>query len=323
MASKFVRNEACKGAGLYLGLSDRQPISSLSNDHSGHIVSSRTIIDTCTFTENIAEFGGGLMAELTESLLGTGSTVSFLVHNSSFVRNNASKTGAGAYLKYTNVFIDSGVEVIINLSDTDFRKNINTGEKHLNGLGGGIAVEFTFVSISNASVKTMANNSAFISNRAQCGAGILFMVNECSIDFNSSIVSQVTGSMFTNNKAESWGAAIYTWLDSCSVGGNSSIMSQVTGSIFTFNTAGEYGAGIYTKVKSCSLDSNSSIMSWLTRSTFTNNTALVYGAGIFTWVESCLVHFNSSIMTQVVVSIFTNNTWEWCSHALLTATPLW
>ncbi len=340
VASTFVRNEARKGAGLYLGMSDRWPIRSLPNDLPGHIMSSKLIIDRCTFTENIAEFGGALMAELTECILCTGSSVSTLIHNTSFIRNNASHTGAGAYLKYVNVSIDSGVEVIITMSDTDFRKNINTGDNHPAGLGGGIAVQFTSVSISNTSVKTMVNNCTFISNRARWGAGILIVVHECSIDSsivsqvtrstftsntaglgsgiytvvrlcfvdsNSFILSQVTGSTFTNNTAEYWGAGIYTVVKSCSVVSNSSIILRVTGSTFTYNKADYHGAGIFTDVYSCSVYFNSFIMSWVTGSTFTFNAAGHNGAGIYTWVELCSLDNNSFVMSQVIGSTFTNN----------------
>ena len=308
VASNFVQNEACKGAGVYMGLSDRWQISSLPNDPQGHIMSSKLIIDRCTFTENIAEFGGALMAELTESLLGTGSTVSTLIYNSSFIGNNAIKTGAGAYLKLVNVSIDSGVGVIISMRDSDFRKNINTGEKDPDGKGGGMYVELTFVSLtSNASVKTMVKNCTFTSNTAQYGAGIFTEVDFCSLDFNSSIMSQVTGSTFSNNTAWWTGAGISTRVESCSVDSNSYIMSHVTGSTFTNNTA-EYGAGIFAEVWSCSVDSNSSIMTQVIGSTFTNTAER--GAGICTEVWLCSVDSNSSIMSQVIGSTFTNNTAE-------------
>ncbi len=257
--SIFVRNGACKGAGVYIRLSDRRPISSLLNDPPGNIISSKLIIDRCTFTKNIAEFGGGLMTEVTESFLGTGSTVSTLIYNSSFIRNNASKTGAGTYLKYVNVSIDFGVEVIINMRDTDFRKNINTEKNFIDGKGGGMYVELTFVSLtSNASVKTMVKNCTFTSNTAQYGAGIFTEVDFCSLDFNSSIMSQVIGSTFTNNTA-GLGSGISAEVGSCSVVNNSSIILRVTGSTFTNNTADYLGTGIFAEVVSCSVDSNTQI----------------------------------------------------------------
>ena len=307
VASTFVKNKACKGAGVYIGLSDRWPISSLPNDPSGDIVSSRIVIETCTFTENSAEFGGGLMTELTESILGVGSTVSTLIYSSFFITNNASKIGAGAYFKYLNVSIDSVVELTIRMNGTHFRENINPGGKYPHGLGAGIVVSFRFVSISNASVKTMVNNCIFISNTAQYGAGILTAVAFCNLHSSSSIMSQVTGSAFANNTAEYWGAGIYTEMKLCSVHSNSSIMSQVVASTFT-NTA-ERGAGMFIWIRSCSVDSHSYIMTQVIGSTFTNNTA-EEGAGIYKWVESCSVNNNSYIMSHVTRSTFTNNTAE-------------
>ncbi len=338
--STFIINKACKGAGLYINLSNRWPTSYSQNTH---IMSSRIIIDTCIFNGNIANFGGGMMTEFTDSILDTGSSISTLIYNSSFIKNSASKTGAGAYLKYLNSSIGPGVHIKIKFSHTFFKGNINRGE-HPDGGGGGFAVEFMLVSlISNASVKRMVNNCTFISNIAYSGSGIYTLVDSCFIQSNSSMILKTTGSSFTSNMVEHAGAGIYTLVNFCSVESNSSIISQVSGSSFSNNTSDDVAAGICTYVKSscsvqhnsfikalvtdstftsntagamagiltyvisCSVDSNSSIVSQVTESTFNLNIAEWAGAGSSTWVESCSVNSNSSIMVQTSYSIFTHN----------------
>ncbi len=308
MASTFTRNEACKGAGFYLGMLNKGLIENPPKRSAGQILSARISIETCTFIENVAEYGAGLMTELTESILDSGSDISTLIYNSSFLRNNAHCNGAGACLWYLNDSFGSGVAVTIKVSDTDFNENVATGKRPY-GQGGAMSMNFTFVTLlSNASLTAVVNTCTFTSNTAGFGAGISTLVKSCSLDSNSFVMSQVTGSTFTYNTAEYWGAGIFTWVDSCSINSNSLTMSQVSGSSFCNNTAGLKGAGIYTWVSSCSVESYSTIMSQVTGSTFIYNTAEYSGAGILAVVRSCSVESNSTIMSQVTGSTFIYNT---------------
>ncbi len=216
VASTFARNKACVGAGLYIGRANR-PFMCYSRDGSiGQVVSSTIIIDTCTFKENIAEFGGGLATGLNDSTLNTGSNLSTLIYNSSFNRNNATMIGAGAMLEHYNVSIHKGVTVNIQISNTDFEGNFVT-EISPYGYGGGISILFEFISLmSNTMVKTEVNHCSFRSNIAMNGAGMFTALGSNSLNTNSSLVLQTTGSIFTSNRA-GWGAAIYIGIRSCSL----------------------------------------------------------------------------------------------------------
>ncbi len=147
-STTFLQNEACKGAGIYVGMSDRWLTGSLQYTSAGEVASSRIIIDSCAFYENIAESRGGLMTELTDSLLDTGSSIFTLISNSFFIENNVSYDGAGACLTYLNVSIGPEVTVIIKLSDTYFKGNINTGD-YPHG-GGGMHMQFTYLSMTSS-----------------------------------------------------------------------------------------------------------------------------------------------------------------------------
>ncbi len=294
----FVKNQACKGAGLYIAISDRWLVGLSQNRSTGQVVSLRIIIDTCEFSQNIAESGGGLMTELTESMLDTGSSLSTLIYNSSFYRNNASSGGAGVYLHYFNVSLNSGVSVMTRFSNTDFKQNINRER------GGGTYIYFTSLSLMfHASVRTVVNNCTFTSNRARSsGAGIYIRMLSCSIHSNSSFILEASHSTFTSNSA--WeGAGIYTDLFSCSLHSNSSFIFEASLSTFTSNTAVWDGAGIYTSMRSCSLYSNSSLTLQIFDSIFTSN-----AAGIHTAIKSCSLYANSSLTLLTSHSTFTSNT---------------
>ena len=89
---------------------------------------------------SMEEYGGGLLAHFRESTLETGSTLSTQIYNCLFHRNNAGKTGAGAYLHYFHISLNPGVEVIIEFSKTHFKENVcNTSQ----GRGGGMYVTLT------------------------------------------------------------------------------------------------------------------------------------------------------------------------------------
>ncbi len=299
--STFVRNQACKGAGLYIGMSDWWPTGLSQNGSAGWVLSLGIIIDTCEFNENVAEYGGGLMTEITESMLDTGSSLSILINNSSFYRNKAHYGGAGVYLHYFNVSVNSGVSVMINISNTDSKEN------SIGGRGGGMNIKFVSLSLmSHASIRTVVNNCSFTSNTAHDGAGIFTGMYSSSLHPHSSFIFETCHSAFTSNVA-TYGAGISTDMDSCSLHSYSFFIFETSDSIFISNTA-ELGAGILTYMKSCSLNSNSSLTLQTSDSTFTFNTAEYYGAGIHTYMESCSLYSNSYLTLQMADSTFTSNT---------------
>ncbi len=322
--SLFVRNEACKGAGLYVGMSDRWLMGN-SHDGTGHeILFSRVIIDECTFNDNIAEFGGGLMTEFAEFTLDNGSSVSILIYGSSFHNNNASNTGAGALLVYLNVSIYNGATVMVQFGNTDFKGNINTGV-YPHGHGGGMSVNLTSLSLlSRASVIIVANWCSYTSNTAgigetvcnyttrRCyrknvyGGGIYLNVKLLSLNSNASLRAEVNNCSFTSNRAFS-GAGLYTGVAFSSVDLNSFIRIQTSGSKFTLNNAERDGAGYLTEVSSCSADLNSSILLQVTGSVFLSNIADI-GAGICTQVHSCSMDSDSLLILEMIDSTFTSNT---------------
>ena len=311
MASTFVRNEASKGAGLFVGLSDRWPANFSQKSSTGQVLSSMIIIDTCTFNENIAEYGGGLTTEFIDSTIDTSSSHSILIKNSSFFKNNASSLGAGALFYYANVSINNGVTFAFQLNNTEFKENINTGRTHPHGNGGGVGIEFKLLSLkSGVSVKTTVNNCSFTSNNARVGAGLYTAIRSCSVDSNSTIISEVLGSTFTSLRAK-YGGGISTSIHSSLVHTNSLIILQLIGSNATSNTA-TLGAGIYTYIRKCALHYSSSIILHTTDSNFTANTATDKGAGIYTEVYLLsLKHSHSTLVLHVTGSIFTFNKAKW------------
>ncbi len=162
---------------------------------------------------------------------------------------------------------------------------------------------------SNSSIVSQVTGSDFVSNTASFGAAIYIHVNVSSVDFNSLITSQVTGCNFTSLAANQAGTAVFTYVNQCSLDYISSITSQVISCIFSYNTALYHGAGMFVQVRSCSVFSNSSIMLQVTGSNFISNTA-TSGAGICTWVGWCSLHSNSSLMLQITHSNFSSNTVE-------------
>ncbi len=305
VASTFLGNEAGKGAGLYLGMSDKWLMGYSQDIYAAHGKLSQIIIDTCIFNENIAWFGGGLMTEFTGSKLTKDSTLSTLINNTSFNRNTAYINGGGACLQYSNMLIELGASVKIIISNTDFNENINPSNQDY---GAAIAVRCLSVSlIYSASVATVVNNCSFTSNKAEYGAGLTTWVESCSLDSNSSIMLQATDSHFMANTAGQDAGGIYTVVESCSVHSNSSIISQTSGSIFSSNIVRALGAGICQWVESCSIDSNSFVILQTTASIFTFNEADGSGAGILTVVDSCSVHSSSSFLLQTTNSTFSFN----------------
>ena len=304
-ASNFVRNKACKGAGLYIGISDQWLMGYSQNISEGLDLTSTIIIDTCTFNENTAGHGGGLMTEVIESILDTGSSLSTLIYNCSFSSNNVTYDGAGALLHYFNVSLSIGVTVDIKVKDTDIKEN--TAER----VGGGMSVNFTLLTLmSNTSVGTVVNNCTFISNTAgKDGAGICTYMMSCFLYSNSSLTFQIYHSTFASNIAEH-GAGVYIDMDSCSLYSNSFLTLWTSGSTFTSNTAWYEGAGIYKKAYSCSLHLHSSLIFQISDSDFTSNSAWLVGSGIFTYMESCSLYSNSFLTLRTSGSTFTSNTAE-------------
>ncbi len=306
VASIFIRNEAGKGAGLYIGLSGRGFHDDSQTYAPGLIGSSKILIDTCIFNENIAMFGGGLMTEFKDSTLETDSTLSTLIHNSSFIRNNASYRGAGACLHYSSVYLYHGAAVIIKFSHIHFERNTFFNTKW-SGNGGGMSVEFISLFLMfRASVKTLVTNCSFISNTAAVGAGTSVYMESSSVNSSSSFLVQIAGSTFTSNIADYHGAGTNTELKSCSIDSNSSIVLQTVGSTFTSNIGTLVGAGMGIAVKSCTVHSKSLIMLQTNDSVFLSNT-VSNGAGIYINVESCIVHSNSSIILRTSDSTFKSN----------------
>ncbi len=305
-ASIFIRNEACKGGGLYIGMSNKWSIGYPHNSSTGQVVALRVVIDTCTFNENSADFGGGLMTELRDSTLDSSSSVTILVFNSTFNKNHAINEGAGVCLHHLNIAINYGGTAIINVSDTYFKENSNE-----EGTGAGIGVKLASLSlVSHASWTTVVNNCSFASNRpftTHEGGGIYTWLKSCFVESNSFLSLQTRRSTFTSNGAWHEGAGIYTQVVSCSLHSNSWLIIQTAGSTFTSNHASNAGAGIYTWVQSSVLDSNSSLILETVGSTFIDNHAK-YGAGIWTEVQACSIHFNSSIQLHTKDSTFSLNT---------------
>ncbi len=311
VASSFVRNEACKGAGLYVGISDRWLRGYSKNSAASQVMSSRIIIDMCMFNENIADFGGGLMTEFSESKLDSGSSMSTLINNSSFYRNNATYRGAGAHVNYFNVSINNEAIITIKFSNTDFKDNIvnrrrwkNVGRGKIGGGGISMWFESMFLMFS-ASIQVMVYNCSFTSNKASTrGAGISTWLETCSVHSKSSIQVLVYNCSFTSNKALG-GAGIATQMETCSAHSRSAIMLKVTSSIFKSNTA-KTGAGIDSGLESCSADSDSSFILQTIGSTFTSGKA-ERGAGIYMYMYMYF-NYNPSVTVQMNDSIFTSNT---------------
>ncbi len=323
-ASTFEKNEAFKGAGLYIDMSDRWRWSKgfSQNRTASQAVSSIIIIEKCEFNENIAEFGAGLVTYFTESMLTKGSSFSTLIYNSSFHRNKATLSGAGAYLHYFKVSVHNDVTIMIKFSSTEFIENINTGQWP-NGNGGGMHVKFTSLSLmSSASVKTAVNNCSFTSNTAgQLGGGISVRVESCFVNSShSSIILQTIGSTFTTNRANQAGGGIYALVDSCSVASHSSITLQTIDSTFISNRA-VTGTGIQIWLTSCSVESYSSIMSETTHSAFITNTG-GSGSGINAVAMACSVYLDSSITLLTNNSIFLGNRAGLDGAAILTRVVL-
>ncbi len=261
MASTFVRNEACKGAGLYIGMQDKFLVDYSQNRTTGQGLSSTIIIDTCTFKENTAQSGGGLMTEFTQSMLDNGTSLITLIYNCLFSSNNASYHGAGIHLLYSNVFLNPGVEVFVRVSDTVFKENTaGDGDRvrDTDSGGGGMYVSLTSLTLmSNASVGIVVNNCTFISNRAWYGAGIGTDVYLCSLYSNSSLTLQTSHSIFTSNTAM-YGAAMDTDMSSCYFHPYSSVIFEAYHCSFMSNTAEHHGGCISTSMGSCSLRPHSS-----------------------------------------------------------------
>ncbi len=306
VASTFLRNKVYKGAGLYLSMSDKQLSNYSQNRSNGQVLSSRIVIEMSAFTQNVAEFGGGLMTELTESTLDNGGHISTLIYNSIFSRNSAIFKGAGVHLNYFNVSIQDAATINIQICNTDFKENNSTD--FWDGQGGGISIEFTSLTLmSSVAVKTTVNNCSFISNTAWWyGGGICTEVSQCSVHGNSSIILQTTRSIFTSNTAKS-GAAIKADILYCSVASKSSITLPTIGSTFSSNIAKEGGAGIEIEMYRCTVYSHSSITLLTTGSSFLANTAGYYGAGIETGMFHCQVGSNSSITLRTIGSTFISN----------------
>ncbi len=311
VGSIFLRNKASKGAALYIDVSDKGLMGFPQNKSTGNVTSTNIILYSCTFTENIAEFGGGLMTELTESTLDSGGHISTLIYDCSFIRNKATSRGAGAYLNYFNVSIKDGAAITIQTINTDFKENNSTGSGgHLVwGYGGGISMELSsFTLMSSASVKTMVDNCSFTSNTASWGGGgIHTEISSCSVDSHSSIILQTTDSVFMSNTATD-GAAIKAVMKSCSVVSKSSITLHTIGSTFSSNIVEYNGAGIGIELDKCSVDFNSSIKLVTIDSTFISNTAKYNGAGIGIQMNYCTVYSHSSIKLVTIDSSFISNT---------------
>ncbi len=324
--STFARNKACKGAGIYIGISERWGMGYSQNRSVGQVLSSGIIVETCTFHENIAGFGGGLMTEFTESTLDSGGNLSTLIYNSAFHRNNATLTGAGILLHYLNATMNNRVTVTIQFSKTDFMENVVTG-KYPHGHGGGIFVQFSVLSLmSSASIKIVADDCSFKANKAgagelicnhsisRCyfkkvfGGGMYLNLKSLFLLSSASLKTVVNNCSFTLNSAE-FGAGIAARIESSSIDYNSSFRIQIVSCIFTSQTARWDGAGIMTEVSSCLCSSNSTIIFHTTASTFISNAASS-GAGIHTSVESCSIDLDSSLMLKMTDSLYAYNTVE-------------
>ncbi len=300
MASNFERNKACKGAGLYVSMSDWWLMGYSHNRAAGQGQSSTITISTCTFNENTAQFGGGLMTDLIESTLTTDSSLSTLIHNSLFSQNDANYIGAGVLLNYFNVSLNPGVRHVIKVSDTVFKEN------RAGNIGGGMSVKFRSLTLMpNTSVGNVVHNCTFTSNKAGFGAGISTDINFCSLYSNSSLTLQTSYSTFTYNAAGLGGAGIAIRMRSCSLYPNSFLTSQISYSTFTSNTA-DWGAGISRDIHSCSLHPYSSFIFETSHSNFTSNTAQD-GAGINTEMLLCSLYSNASLTLQTSYSTFTYN----------------
>ena len=331
VASTFRRNTACKGAGLYIGITEI-----LAERSEAQFLSTRIIIDTCTFNENIAEYGAAVLTELTQFTMNTGSRLYTLIQHSVFSKNNASEVGASALFHYFKVSVKSGAVIKTSVNNCVFIFNKAR-------YGSGIHTYMHSCLFYPTSILELhTSESIFKANIAfWAGSGIYTRLESCLLHHNSSLILQTSYSMFTSsmameatgialdikwssfhsksvfsfltydstflsNNVASNGAGILTWLSSCSFHENSYLLLQISESNFTLNEAG-YGAGIHIDIERCHLFSSTFLTLKASNSTFISNTAAKHGAGIYIVVSDLILYSNSTLSLDISDSSFMSN----------------
>ncbi len=310
--STFWKNTACKGAGLYISLSGNRLLGNDRKTMSDSKVSSKIVIESCTFNENVVDYGGGLMIGFTEFTLDANSSLSTAIYKSSFHANLAHYRGSGAYISYESMTAILGGSIIINIHDNDFFNNTckDTDDYFTFPQGGALNLKFTSFSLrTHSSVRMQISMCSFNSNKADLGGGLLFWVESCTLNVNSFFTLHVTNSNFTSNIArEYYGGGIYTNAHACSLDSNSSFMFHVSYSNFTSNVAGDGdGGGIHSRVWNSTLQSHSSITLLTSACKFTSNEGY-YGAGVSRVLSLCSLNSNSAFTVQESDSTFVANT---------------
>jgi predicted outer membrane repeat protein len=258
--------------------------------------SSLTMIDTCTFTKNIAEHNGGVAYYTSSSQL--------IVNNTTFDQNSAKYDGGVIYTSSSsNTSIDGGVfsgnraensggvialvgQSHIIITSSNFTQN------HAVDAGGVIScLQQSNISICNSTFTNSSTtassggvlhihngtlilrDSNFTHNRAQESGGV--------IDAHHSSVLIIICSTFDSNVAKtSHGGALYLTQDS-----NSSIIN----SIFEENMAEKSGGGISLSISS-KLD--------VTKSLFKNSTAQI-GAALAAIQNSSISFKNQELLGEL------------------------
>ena len=314
--STFGRNAACKGAGIYIGIS-----KILVGMSKAHFLSTRIIIQSCIFNENVAEYGAGMVTELQATTLNTGAGLYTLISNSLFSKNNVSQIGACISLYFFNVSVRSGVTLKISVFNNTFTLNhaiYGTGmymhmyscSFHANSI---IELHTSYsmftsnretaiysrkmscIFYPNSSLTLQISYSIFTSNRANNAAGISWDVNLCSFHLKSVLSFLIYNCSFFSNSARSTGGGIQAWVWSCTFYPNASYILQIADSSFRLNT-GSYGAGIQTNFIGSYLLSNSFSTFDVCNSTFMSNEVTFQGAGMYTTVSNSTLYSNSTII---------------------------
>ena len=309
--SSFVKNQACKGAGIYFGMSDHQEEEYTELQSLGQESLSEVVIDTCSFRENTAEYGAGLMIEFSGFSLGTGHVLKTLVHSSSFNSNIAEYSGGAALLSFSEISVDPYAQIIIVTRGSDFSDNVCNPEKTHelpSNIKGGGALSVNFISsalMSNASVQIELDNCHFFSNNAGGeGGGVSIFIDTTEFQPTSVFQFWLLRALFDNNTAE-YGAGFSLSTREILI---SSLHVKVQGSHFISNHVDRYGAGIYVYVRAYhSYYSTTSFMKIeVVDCNFTANDG-VNGAGTFIHVKDYLLDYGSSLILRTSNSTFIEN----------------
>ncbi len=304
--STFQKNRACKGAGLYIGLSESYFNFPAYGWLHVQILSSTIVIDSCRFSENSADYGAGLMHEFTDLTLGNQTNLTAIISNSSFNANLAFVSGAGAHLHFVNVSLNLHDCIFIRLHDNVFSNN-SCNEKHnfyVSG-GGGLCLNVTSIDVTVGSlIRFEIDYCTFIFNKVgTLGGGMYITIYEASLQSNSSMRLGIHHTFFDLNEAVCGGGLRLKFEETTVV--ESALYFEVCRSKFTSNIGTTIGGGFATLVDLCSFYSNSSFTFRTTHSDFTSNVA-GYRAGVGT-VEVTASFFTHSSYTLL---LFTDSTFN-------------